>query len=66
MDEKNIQIGAAIIERIGWEKDMREDAAPDTPERFTATLIFPNGPPDLPFSIIFDAIPVRLVPVGEP
>lgn len=47
--------GCAIIEQIGW-----EDGA-----RFTATLIFPNGAPDLPLRVVWRMTPVRLVVVEE-
>lgn len=42
----------AVIERIGWDDD----------GRFTATLVFPNGPPDIPFLIVWRQLPVRIVP----
>lgn len=47
--------GCAIIERIGWEDD----------GRFTATLHFPSGPPDIRASVVWRKIPVRLVVIEE-
>ena len=47
-------LGQAIVERIGWEKRLGV-------KRFSAVLVFPNGPPDLSVSVVWDAIPVRLV-----
>ena len=43
--------GAAIVERVGWGKD----------GRFTATLVFPTGAPDLPTAIVWKEVPMRLV-----
>lgn len=50
--------GHAIVEHIGWDDD----------GRFTATLVFPNGPPDLPLIVVWGAQPVMIVatPSQEP
>lgn len=48
--------GAAIVERIGWEDS--EDGKP----RFTATLVFPTGAPELSAAVVWKPIPMRLVP----
>lgn len=48
-----------IVRAIGWgEFDGREG--------FRAIVEFPDGPPDLPFSVIWNAQPVRIVPVAIP
>lgn len=42
--------GCAIVERVGQ----------DDSGRMTALLVFPNGPPDLSFNVVWQAQPVRL------
>jgi hypothetical protein len=43
--------GCAIVERVGWDDD----------GRFTATLVFPNGPPSLPLACVWESTPMQLV-----
>lgn len=50
-EEKPIPSGCAIIERIGWDED----------GRFTATLHFPTGAPDIQALVVWRKTPVRLV-----
>lgn len=45
-----------IVRRIGWEKD-EETGLPV----FRAIVEYPNGPPSLPFAVVWGKIPVEIV-----
>jgi hypothetical protein len=49
-DNARVPEGAGIIERVGWDDD----------GRFTATIVFPNGPPDLKAIVVWKSLPVWL------
>lgn len=61
-DRAAVPPGAAIIDRIGWEGDGPIGKAGGC---FTATLSFPNGPPNLKAVVVWHKIPVRLVLCSE-
>lgn len=46
--------GSAYVERVGWEEDEEHG------RRFTATLVFPHGPPDLGAAIVWRRQAVRI------
>lgn len=54
-DASPITPGCGIVRRIGWEKDEETGA-----EVFRAIIDFPNGPPNLLFSTIWDRKPVNV------
>lgn len=54
MTMDRIEAGAAVIARVGWDKDDADN------EVFRAVLWFPKGPPDLPFNTAWDMTPVYL------
>ena len=45
-----------VVTRAGWEKDEETGK-----EVFRATIEYPNGPPYLPFDVIWERKPVDIV-----
>ena len=48
----------AVIKHMGWKVSRGK-------KTFMATLVFPDGPPSLPLSVVWNGTPIRLV-VEEP
>jgi hypothetical protein len=44
----------AFVERIGWEEDEEHGRC------FTATFVFPDGPPNLPLAVVWNRLPVHV------
>ena len=48
---------AGVIRRFGWDRDESGKLV------FRAVVDYPDGPPDLPFAVIWHSLPVRIVEV---
>lgn len=53
--------GYGVIRNIGW---MTDDETKK--EVFRAWVDFPNGPPPIQYSVIFQQIPIQIVPAPRP